>query len=94
LNLAFFLPLETLVSQKSIDTICQGSKQSFLGLFGTSGRCGIIFFFLQFLDVSRVENISGVIDHNLEIGFSLELGHFINSLSQIFPSEHNVLDVL
>jgi hypothetical protein len=49
---------------------------------------------LLLLKFSRIENIPCVVNHHLEVRFRLELSNLINSLSQVFPSQHDVLDIL
>ena len=58
--------------------------------------CGVLVFLLELLllQFSAIEYVTGVIDHNLKVGLHLELGHFFDSLPQILPSKHNILNVL
>ena len=58
--------------------------------------CGVLIFLLELLllQFSAVEYVTGVINHNLKVGLHLELGHLFDSLPQILPSKHNILNVL
>ena len=96
LNLTFFLSLEPLVFQQSLNTANEHLRHHLRHLvldvvFVSRAVVSVKFLRLQ---LAAVEDIPSVVNQHLVLCFSLLLGDGVNTLPQVFSSQHDVLNVL
>lgn len=101
LDLALLLPVERLESNEPLNTLNQGDLHITLLLLASISIVTVMILIVLLLlkqalllQLPGIESVSSVINHDLHLALSLELGHSVDSLAKVLPSEHDVLNVL